>query len=209
MGIATLRVVRTTAQKLSTYHRNTMKIISISCLIVMALAIADSMPQKGRRNKGPRTCEKPGSLLRRGTPRYAPKYGCCNELNISEKLEDGEEAIADQNIVGDFIIAGGNINGHNYYLGKDNEMSIWWMEDFNGKGPMWVIGKPQNVGATQNFAFGSGIEQCMDKASANETEGIAWKGKDYEGQQSPLYLKMKCGFGAEEEEEEVVVDDAE
>merc|ERR1711982_218482 len=105
MGIATLRVVRT-AQKLSIYHFNKMKIISISCLIVMALAIADSMPQKGRRNKGPRTCEKPGSLLRRGTPRYAPKYGCCNELNIAEKLEDGEEAIADENIVGDFIIAG-------------------------------------------------------------------------------------------------------
>ena len=38
----------------------------------------------------------------------------------------------------------------------DNEMAIWWMEDFNGKGPMWVIGQPQNVGATQNFAFGSG-----------------------------------------------------
>merc|ERR1712029_418219 len=109
MGIATLRVVRTTAQKLSTYHLNTMKIISISCLIAMALAVAEAIPQR-RNGGGSRTCERPGSLLRRGTPRYAPKYGCCNSINISEKLAEGEEPFADQNIVGDFIIAGGDIN---------------------------------------------------------------------------------------------------
>merc|ERR1712111_206942 len=190
MGIATLRVVRTTAQKLSTYHINTMKIISISCLIAMALAIAEAIPQRGG-GRNSRTCERPGSLLRRGTPRYAPKYGCCNSINISEKLAEGEEPFADQNIVGDYIIAGGDINGHNYYLSLDNEMAIWWMEDFNGKGPMWVIGQPQNVGATQNFAFGPGAEQCMDKTSAIEGD-TTWKGRDYEGQTSALYLKMKC-----------------
>ena len=79
-------------------------------------------------------CETPGKQLTRGTPRYAPKYGCCNSINISEKLAPGEEPFADQNIVGDYIIAGGDINGHNYYLGMNNEMAIWWMEDFNRKG---------------------------------------------------------------------------
>ena len=167
-----------------------MQVTYISSLIVLALGIANALPQRGG-GRNSRTCEKPGSLLRRGTPRYAPDYGCCNSINISEKLAEGEEPFADQNIVGDYIIAGGDINGHNYYLGMDNEMSIWWMEDFNGKGPMWVIGRPQNVGATQNFAFGPGAEQCMDKTSAIEGE-TTWKGKDYEGQTSPLYLKMKC-----------------
>ena len=56
---------------------------------------------------------------------------------------------------------------------------------------MWVMGRPFNVGGTQNFAFGPGDEQCMDKASSIEGEAT-WKGKDYAGQKSPLYLKMKC-----------------
>ena len=159
-----------------------MQVIYISTLIALALGVANA-----------RTCERPGSLLRRGTPRYAPDYGCCNSINISEKLDEGEEPFADQNIVGDYIVAGGDINYHNYYLSLDNEMAIWWMENFNGKGPMWVIGRPQNVGSTQNFAFGPGPKTalCMESTSSIEGE-TTWKGKDYEGQTSPLYLKMKC-----------------
>ena len=88
-------------------------------------------------------------------PKRSPSdNACCKKITIEEKLGDGEVPIADENIVGDYIIAGGDSNGYNIYHSLDNKMAIWHIADFGGSGPVWMIGSPKNVGKTQNYAYG-------------------------------------------------------
>ena len=61
-------------------------------------------------------------------------HGCCFKIEISEKLDDGEEALADPRFLQTYRIAVNDVNGRDHYMSTDNNLALWYVSTYKNKG---------------------------------------------------------------------------